>query len=224
MRISSLVLSCLGLSMACTHVCAENNAFSFIGKLSTLGLTAEMAYAKSEYTELFSNISGFNYDKDLTAGGSDYNANLRLMSLIAGLRYYPSASNLYVGGGFGINNNEIVLTPQLSNGEFVFNGIRYDTNEVSNSEMRAVYNTFAPMLMVGWQSKKINETGLSFFGEAGVFYNGDTEVESNSPCSTLSARCTQLKNDYEKARAQVEAKLDDFVVYPVLSLGVRYSF
>lgn len=224
MKIKLLVSACLCATSVSTAFAAENNAFSFIGKLSTLGITAEMAYANSDHTELFSNISAFTYNKDLTVEGSTFNADSRLMSLIAGMRYYPTASNLYIGGGFGINNNEVVLSPNLTNDSYVFNGRTYDADDVSDVKPRAIYNTFAPMFMVGWQSKKINETGVSFFGEAGVFYNGDTDVESDAPCSSLTASCAQLKEDFEKSRAALEDKLDDYSIYPVLSLGVRYSF
>ena len=78
----------------------------------------------------------------------------------------------------------------------------------------------APYLGLGWGRRTSEKNGLRFSVDAGVFMQGQstTALSIENPNGVISDQ------DIEQARTELQETLDDFDLYPVLTLGIGYSF
>lgn len=194
-------------------------------KVSTLGLGGELNLTLSDKVELMAGLNLYDYGYSTNKNQVAYKGRLNLNTLYTGVRFHPWANGLYVGGAAALNNNEINLNVQAANGKYRFNGNEYNADAVGSVKTKGVFYSLAPMLLLGWESKNVNKTGLSFFGEVGVLLGGAPRFEADVLCGQVgTTTCDAVKADFDVERQAIQKKLKNFYTYPILGVGVRYRF
>ena len=99
-------------------------------------------------------------------------------------------------------------------------GVNYIAGQVTSFDGLIDFDPISPYIGVGW-GNSTKTKGWSFSVDAGILYYGDANVEMNVGCGT--ANCDQLRLDVEREKQELLDELD-YKIYPVISVGVTYTF
>ena len=201
----------------------------------TLGLGVNAGYDFSNDFALRGLYNYFNLDFDKNRAGNEYDGELKLRSLGLALDWHPFWGAFRVSGGAFMNNNRLSASTE---GLGLQIGTRtYD----ANLDFRMEFERFAPYLGIGWTSGR-GRSGLSFSADIGALFHSSPEVsasgraegcdfsvsksgEAEVDCSGVAGVVAgELEGDLEREHRELRDDLDEFEIYPVLSLGVSYRF
>src|SRR3977135_2815842 len=189
----------------------------------TLGGGAELSYALSQRAAVRLNADGYNRKQTSTRDNIDYDMKLKLQTASLLADWFPFANNFRISAGAMFNGNKFTLKGQPTGGTFTINGTTYPTSQVSSFDAAVDFNKAAPYFGIGY-GRPINR-GLSLIFDLGVMSQGSPKSKIDVTCGTAGgARCTQLQNDAKAEESQLDDSLHKFKYYPVISLGLAYTF
>jgi hypothetical protein len=86
------------------------------------------------------------------------------------------------------------------------------------------FNKAAPYFGIGY-GRPINR-GLSLIFDLGVMSQGSPKSKIDVTCGSAAsaAQCAQLKSDAQAEQSKLDDSLHNFKYYPVISLGLAYTF
>jgi hypothetical protein len=159
---------------------------------------------------------------DRTESGIDYNATLNFNSFQLLGDFYPFGSGLRLTGGLMYQNNRFSVNSKPTNNAYTINGTQYSSAEVGGLQGEFQYaNAIAPYVGIGYG--KGSSDGFGFNADLGVLFTGAPKVNLNATNPVFNNNATTRSQIDAQAR-QTENDLQGFNLYPVLSVGVSYSF
>ena len=191
------------------------------GKVSTLGLGVEAAFPMTQSIDgrIGINSYKYNFNKTSTSNGiaTDYNGDLNLDSVEALADWHPFAGSFRMSGGLIYNNNKVSLTARPANGTVNIGGVPYTVAPGQSVNASVDFKKVAPYLGIGWGRTPKN-TGLSFTSDIGIMYQG-------TPKSSVTTNIPNVSSaDLSQANTDLNSSLNNFKFYPVISIGVGYTF
>ncbi|HEY8606006.1 MAG TPA: hypothetical protein VIM12_02680 [Noviherbaspirillum sp.] len=168
---------------------------------------------------------GYSYDGNTR--NMDYRLHLKANTYDALLDWYPSKESAFrVTAGLAYNGNKIEAHgAQGAGGSYRLGGGTYDAAAVGEVRGRVSFNKIAPYLGIGWGRGSRDEKGWSFSTDIGVLFQGNAKTSlSSSGCSASTAVCGQLAADLARENRELRKEADRFKVYPVLRVGIGYTF
>lgn len=211
-----LVAACLPLGAGAEPVTEPTLGL----KVGTLGIGVEGSYALSERWGLRGSFNTFSYGFDDDVDGVTYDGDLDLNSIALLADFRPWSSAFRISGGALVNNNEISAAadpaPTYDIGDNV-----YTLEEVGQLSAVADFDTVAPYLGLGWDLRM--SEALRFSLDLGVLFQGEAGVSIQSTGGTLS-NDPGLRADLDAEEQSFRDDLEDYDLYPVLSVGMSYAF
>ncbi|MCX8082255.1 MAG: hypothetical protein N3D17_02490 [bacterium] len=192
-------------------------------KLGTPGPGIEVAIP---FTDKFGgriNLNYFTYDYDTTQEGIKYEAELNLMTIGATIDWYPTGRGFRLTGGVFYNGNEITGKGEIGPGGVNIGGTTYTSTDVGKLKAKADFDTLSPYIGIGWDTSFGGERQWGFIGDVGILYHGSPNIKLSSKGGTLSDDPTFLAN-LKKEEKEIEDNVEDFVWYPVITVGLIYRF
>lgn len=187
---------------------------------STLGFGVGFAVPVTENISGRLSLSKYNYTFQNTSDQIKYDSTLKLESVAAVADWHLFSGITHLTAGLIYNNNNFDMSGTPTGGNYTINGKTYTTSQVGSLNAAVTFNKLAPYLGFGW-SGHAGKTGFSFKSDIGVMYQG-------SPKSTLTASNPNndptLAADVAAAQAKLDADMDSYKLYPVISVGVAYAF
>ncbi len=171
--------------------------------------------------------SGYNYDYSGSTSDVNYDFKLKLQTIDALLDWYPMNNSTFrLSAGLFHNGNKITATGKPGAlGTYTLNGDTYNTSEVGNIDGDIEFRSAAPYLGLGWGNAAGKEKGWGFTSDFGVIFQGTPSANlTSSGCTASVQLCTQFYNDLNVENSNLESKTNNFKYYPVLRVGVSYSF
>ena len=98
-------------------------------------------------------------------------------------------------------------------------GTTYTPADIGTLSGVVGFDDLVPYLGTGWGNAVEEGQGLTFSFDLGVVFQGSPDV-TLSTTSTVAGLDTDLRTEEQ----QLEQDLDDFDVYPVVSLGMAWQF
>jgi hypothetical protein len=208
---------------------ADQGSMQVGAQLSTLGLGMVAAIDVHESFTVRVLYNWFDYDYDETSSGNRFKGDLKLNSYGAMVDWHPFDNGFRVSGGALVNNNELDVRVEgdVDIGDNEYAGYMNATLD---------FATLAPYIGLGWSGGR-SRTGLGFFADAGVLLQGSPKLAASGRAAgcnfTLSesGRATvtgceddDLAGDLESEHRELNEDLQNFELYPVLSLGAVYRF
>jgi hypothetical protein len=142
--------------------------------------------------------------------------------------WYVFDGIFHLTAGLVKNTGEVRLTGVLNN-DIVVNGQALSVSDITNGSMTGVVSlgdSYEPYLGIGWGRKASAEAGFSFSAEIGV-----TLLEPSTQLSgivnvlgTNNLTQAELDTRLQGAQDDVDKELDEFEIWPVLSIGLNYAF
>jgi hypothetical protein len=219
--------------------------------ISPLGIQLQAATNLAGHLNLRGTGNFFNYSTNFTSNGIAANATLNLASAGVQADLYPFRSGFRLSPGvLFMNQNQVTAATNVAAGSsFTLNGTTYYSAN-ANAETGATpvvgtgivgLNTTKPAFMatVGWGNMARGDHHFSFPVDFGAAFNGAPTVKVNlsgwacqdqaqTMCSNLSDPTNPISAAFQSnLNAQLAKWISDLnplKTYPILSLGVAYSF
>ena len=213
----SIITLVIVLMTFATTVYAQKNSFSV--KAGTLGVGLEVERTFSDSISSRVGVNYFTYSYSGTESGIEYEFDLNLMSVSALLDWHPFKGSFRVSGGAIYNGTNIDGTAQLAVNNNIIGGTPFTNTEIGTLTAEVDFNDIAPYLGLGWDTSFGKDNSFGFIFEAGAIYQGSPEVDltATGTAPGLQAALTNEEQD-------LQDDLDEFKVYPVISIGISYRF
>ncbi len=230
---------------------APFSRFGFGVGISPLGIGLQTATNINNHLNVRATGSFFNYNTSFTTSGITADAKLNLASAGAALDYYPFHAGFRLSPGvLFYNGNSLTATDTVAGGtSFTLNGDTfYSANANSATGATPAYgnaslglNTTKPAftMTTGW-GNLVPRSGwhISFPFEIGAAFTGSPSLnatlagwachdQAQTQCVDLTSNnpiALQVQNDLKAQIAKWTNDLSPLKIYPILSVGVGYSF
>jgi hypothetical protein len=192
-------------------------------RAGTLGGGIELSHAFSQRTGVRINVDGYNLSRTATQDNIQYDTKLKLQTGSLLGDWYPFAGNFRISAGAMFNRNKLTLKGQPTGGSFTINGVTYPATQVGSLDATVDFNKGAPYFGIGY-GRPIN-SGLSLIFDLGVMFQGSPHSNITATCGTATApQCAALQSDAAAEQSKLDDSLHNFKYYPVVSLGLAYTF
>lgn len=195
-------------------------------KFGTLGYGVDLSSPFNDSVALRVNINGISMSQTDTQDGTDFEGNLDLFTAGALLDYYPTSTNFRLTSGLYYNKNAFTGNAKPSVGATVdIDGTLYTLGrlgDIGSLDADISFRRAAPYLGLGW-GNDANQQGWGFTLDVGAMYHGEgtATLKANVNNQLLA---NQIADDVRAEEEKINEDLAKFKFYPVLSLGVNYTF
>jgi len=188
---------------------------------STLGYQVALSQSLSENVnlKLSYNTASQSFDGETDGVNYDYDFEFESTSLLIDWHVFGGGFRLTTGAL--INDNEIFAQSDISGLTLEVGDTVFTSAEVGRLEGDISFDSYAPYLGLGW-GRSITD-GFSFVFDLGVVFQGGPTVNLQTVGGTLSDN-SLLLDEVEREEQELQDDANDFDVYPVVSLGLFYSF
>ena len=193
-------------------------------KIGTTGIGLEMTFGINPYLNL---RSGFNYGSftlNSSLGDVDYDMDVTMTSIPLMLDVQPFGGNFRLTGGLYIQPDsqaDINATPTTPTqiGEHTYNPDTIGTL-MGSIEVDGVV---APYLGIGVGNAVAEDQVLTCSVELGVIFQSyDTSLTSDG--AGMTAKLDTFRQDIAKEAENIQKDMDDWKIFPVLTIGVAWHF
>lgn len=188
-------------------------------KAGTLGVGIEAAWRPVPYLDIRGGANYFSLDDDGTEAGVEYDGEIDLQTIYATANLRVPLSPFRVTAGIFSNGNEITLMNRDS-ATLTIGSTTYPAAAVGRLTVRGDFDSIAPYLGVGLDFRLFDTVGLIF--DAGVLRQGSIKVTANANGPLASDPAFQA--ELEAERMELQNEVDDYDIYPVVSLGLSFNF
>jgi hypothetical protein len=211
MKKIALILAAIALSPAVALADADTTVAV---KLSTLGLGIDAAYSVTESVDARIGLNTFGLNVNQNSNGTAFSGKLNLSSLSALADWHPMGGSFRVSGGLMYNNNKFSMTAIPTGGSITLGGTPYAGVSATST---VDFAKIVPYLGIGWGSAA-KDKGFSFASDIGVMFQGAPRAAITTAGGVVNPA------DVAKANADLNAALNSFRFYPVVSFGIGYTF
>lgn len=193
-------------------------------RAGTLGGGVELAHALSERAAVRLNADGYNRTQTSTQDNIQYDMKLKLQTASLLGDWFPFANNFRISAGAMFNGNKLTLKGKPTGTTYVINGVTYNASDVGSLDAQVDFRKAAPYFGFGY-GRPING-GLSMIFDLGVMFQGSpkSKIEVTCGAATPALTCAQLQSDAAAEQSKLDDSLHKFKSYPVISVGLAYTF
>ncbi|NOY71516.1 MAG: hypothetical protein GXP14_03940 [Gammaproteobacteria bacterium] len=213
-------------AMIITGVCLSGVAgakdFAVAAKGGTLGLGVEATAGLLSDVNARVGFNTFGIAWNATEDGIAYEIDLELQTLTGFIDWHLFSGGLRATVGLVANGNELKMKAR-SAASYDIGGTVYTPEDVGILTGVVGFNNVAPYLGIGWGNAVGADKNWSFAFDLGVLFQGSPEIKLSTTNGLLTSNAIFQEN-LEQEKQQLEQDLNDFNLYPVLSLGLSYKF
>jgi hypothetical protein len=198
----------------------DNGRFRIGVTAGTLGIGPEIGYRANRTVGLRANATFLSFDHSVKSNNVRYDGHANLKSGGVMLDLYPFGGGFFLSAGARINGNDgrLRATPQSTT---TIGSTAFTPAQIGTISGRAEVKDVAPQLTLGYGGGLHH--GLSFHFEAGALFQGAIRVRDFASNGTL-ANDPRFLVELEKERLSTQRKVDDYKVYPIAQIGLKYRF
>ena len=135
-------------------------------------------------------------------------------------------NNFRITLGVMYDGNKLSLTGKPTGTKYTINGVTYNSSDVGSLTAEVDFKKAAPYFGIGY-GRPIGK-GFSLTFDLGAMYQGTPKSTITVTCgSTASAApggCSGLQNAATAEQAKLDSSLHSYKYYPVIDLGLAYTF
>lgn len=214
----------LGLLLALVSQASQAQSLSLIPKVGTLGIGLDLGIPINQNWAVRLNGNGGSVDEEITESGIDYSANLKARTVGLLLDWHPGGSFLRMSFGAYSNGNELKAVGRPSNGSFDINGTTYSAADVGSLDAKIDFESMAPY--IGFGLGNVSNKGFKFTLDIGALYQRPPIIAMNVVCGAAltTPQCNQLQADVLAETSQFTDSVKDYKWWPVIAVGVGWTF
>lgn len=192
-------------------------------KVGTQGLGLDISNKFTPFTGV--RLSGNYLDgkTDDKLQDISYNIDAKLLNVGALVDIYPLGGSFRVSAGGFYSDNELDINAKLNN-DIKIGDITFNKNDVGTFSGNIKQKSkFSPYIGVGRSTSYAILGGLGFNFDIGVKFTGKYDVDVKSIGGALTGNAT-LEDEIAKEKQQLQNDLNDYKLYPVVSVGITLEF
>jgi hypothetical protein len=189
------------------------------GRVSTLGIGAEVSYRASRLVGLRAGGNWLRFTRDGTVDEIDYEITPKLTNATALLDLFPFGGAFHLTGGLMVNGNEGRLDAVL-NQPVQIGGNTYSPQEVGSLVGAVTFDDIAPYAGLGFAAGG----SVSFLFDLGVAFSGRPRATLAGNTNLTGVDKAIFDANVELERMELQAEIDDreyLKYHPVVSIGIR---
>ncbi|NCA82764.1 MAG: hypothetical protein EOM72_08455 [Opitutae bacterium] len=193
-------------------------------KIGTTGIGADLTFGVTRFLNLRSgfNFGTFTWDAEL--GGADYDMDIDMVSIPLLVDLYPAGGHFRISAGLYIQPDtkaDIQSTPTEATqiGEHT-----YPPEVIGTLRGQVeVADAITPYLGIGFGNTVGEDQLLTFSLDIGVIFQSyDSSLTSDG--AGMTTKLDTFRKDVELEAKNIQKDLDDFRIFPVLTLGLAWHF
>lgn len=189
-------------------------------KAGTLGGGVDLTFTVGPHLATRLGAQAFSTTRELHEQDLRYTADIQLQTLSLIADWHPAATGFRLSAGAFANDNRV---PLEATGRQTLNGREYDLTELGSITGEITFDSVAPYAGFGWGTAA-RDDGWSVALDVGVMFHGEPELTLEVRANDPDEVPPQFYEDLENERAATEEELSRYEYYPVVMLGVGYSF
>lgn len=207
--------------------CAE---VGIAGTAGTLGTGVELTLGGSRQIQGRIGIHGYNYSDRREVSDIEYDAEADLLTATGFLDWHPGGRGFRLTGGLVYNATDVTgrsLPP--ASGSYDIGGVLVPAAILGTLDADVEFDPIVPYAGLGWGRAPGSGSGFGVTLDLGVMFQGEGEVTltpripAGSPLNDpLARQALQILIDREERDLQED--VNDYDLYPVVSLGISYRF
>ena len=200
------------------------NASAGIGvtpKIGTLGYGADVTVGLLPQLNARAGFNTFSYEitHSEADGSGDLTAKIDFQNIPLLLDWHPSAGAFRISAGVVVNNNKVLLS--ANPGDSVdFNDIGYFV-ESANGEIS--FKQISPYLGIGTGNAANTASRVHFAVDFGVLFQGSPTIDLSAVAADPALQ-SELDDSVKAEQKKLEDDTSAFTIYPVIALGVSFTF
>lgn len=185
-------------------------------RAGTLGWGAEIGFGVSDRFALRGGYYTASLSEDYDDAGILYDGDLDIGGLGAIVDFHPFKGGFHLSAGIFANENELGITATPTTSQDI-GGTVYTPAEIGTLSGVIAFDSTAPYFGIGWGRIAGNKR-VSFLSDLGVLRQGSGDVLLTSSTGLVSTV------DLQTEIAEIEADIEDYDLWPVISFGVAIRF
>ncbi|MBC2670836.1 hypothetical protein ACFOON_09660 [Novosphingobium piscinae] len=217
---AALAVACPGLAQAEDKADRPAPRIEAALTLGSLGAGPEFTFRPSPVIGLRASATFLGVNHTFGVNDIDYRGQLRLGSYGGTVDLYPFRNGLRLSAGLRVNRNKVRLSA-TPNGPVTVGQLSFTPAQIGTLTGTVTVPDLAPVLTVGYRTGKAR--GVTFAIDGGVMLQGTprmADLAANGTLASDPAFQAQLADE----QTQVNARIDQYKVYPVLQLSLGYGF
>jgi hypothetical protein len=193
-------------------------------RVGTTGLGMDLGFGLTDSLALRIGYAGADFNRSFDEQDIRYDAKLK-WSNASLLVDWHILGTFRLTGGIVNANNRVDATGTPTGGTFTINDTPYPASDIGtlNGTTR-LGKSATPYLGIGFGN--LGTPGFSFYGDLGVMFMGTPTVSLTGTCgpSLPAPQCAQLQADIAAEEQRINDDIKDYKYFPVLNLGLAYTF
>lgn len=219
-------LAACGLLAGCVGAGAIHAA-GLTGEIGTTGIGAHLGIPLRHDLNLRVGAGYFSYPYSGNTRFLNYDLKLKANIYDVLLDWFPSEkSGFRLSAGLAYNANKVDAVARPSfNGSYLINGTIYTVDSIGTVNGTSDFRRIAPYIGIGWGRLTTATKGWSFATDLGVLFQGEPRTTlSSSGCTLHEFVCDLLASQLPAESADLNNEVRKYRNYPVLRIGISYSF
>lgn len=193
-------------------------------KVGTLGVGVDVSTPINNSFALRVNINGATYSHSASEEDIDYDADLKFANAGVLVDYFPFESvGFHLSAGAYYNANKIEAQGQPTAGTFTIDDMDYQASEIGSLDAKLDFDKFAPYVGLGWGNDSRSE-GFGFSLDLGMLVGKTNTYLTATRGIVDDATWADIQNSVANEKEKLDDNLDELKVYPVISVGITYTF
>ena len=225
-------LMCLGGLLASSTSWAESAINVGVG---TAGLVLEYNYQLSSKAHLRGAFHYFTLEEEFDEEGIKYNGELESVHLGAIADFHPFSNGFRLSAGIFNTELGLDLSAQATDEALEIGDGSYSVSQDNSDPLKlAVEIDFAPVspyFGFGWGNSPgaglgfMIDVGVLIIGEADINYDASgTATDGDTGLTINVATNAEFQQDLQQERTDLEQEFEDYSLYPIVMLGLSYTF
>lgn len=194
-------------------------------RAGTLGLGVEGRWSALPWLDIRVGANQFDYKTEGSQAGIGYDATLAMDNFyVTGNLRFPLSPFRLTAGAYS-NGNELQLSSRDTGGaNFSIGGTPFSSADIGTLQSVSSFEKTSPYFGVGYDFELFSKVGLNL--DFGALWQGEPSVSliatgfDTAPADVQA----QLTTALEAERAELEAEIKDYKLWPVVSLSFVYNF
>ena len=193
----------------------------------TLGLGVDAVYGVNDNVNLRVSYRAYDYSTDIDSEGDgdelNYRGDLSLDNLGFGVDLHPFGGSFRFSVGMQSSDNRLMGTATCERVTGCdYGGVNNFLQNGESAEVDIDLTGTHPYLTLGWGNLAAEGGRLGVFFDLGVMLQGTPGVEVTASCNP--GRQTLCNSQADAEERQIQEDAEDFEIYPVVNLGLRWRF
>jgi hypothetical protein len=206
----------------------SRSGFAVAPSISTLGAGIELTKSVVPHLNARIGANFLNVDIGRKIKDVDYTSTVNLLNVSALGDIYPwKNGGFHITAGVIYSDNTLDGIGKPQGNTFKIGNTVYQASDVGIVKLRAAYpRNFSPYIGLGWGNPVGFNKRLSVNINAGVVFTGSPQAEFTVvPNPSLPSQIQdQIRSDVQKEQNKIQDALNDFSIYPVISVSISYQF